>query len=64
MFLYSTVSTLKPKVTAILRTLFLPKIWLQLTDSGDGGNDFTKFELVQYGRLASGIEADLQHKFR
>ena len=30
-----------------------------LTDSWDGGNDFTKLELVQNGRLASSVETDL-----
>lgn len=64
MFLYSTVSTLKPGMTNVLRVLFLLETRTQLTDGGDCGNDFTKLELVQDGRLASSIETDLQHKFR
>lgn len=48
----------------VLRDLFLLEIQTRLTDGGDGGNDFTKLELVQDGRLSSSIETDLQHKFR
>lgn len=28
------------------------------TDRGNGGNDFSEFELIQDGRLAGGVEAD------
>ena len=64
MFLYSTVSTLKPNAATGLRILSTLRTWIVLTDGGDGGNDFTELELVQDGRLTSSVEADLQHEFR
>jgi len=60
MFLYSTVSTLKPDVIAELRTFFVLKTWIVLTDGGDSSHDFTELELVQDGRLTSSIETNLQ----
>ena len=51
-------------MTTALRFLFLLGTRIQLTDGGDGGNDFTKLELVQDGRLTSSVETDLQHRFR
>jgi len=59
MFLYSTVSTLKPDATAGLRALSMLKVWIVLTDGGDCGNDFAELELVQDGRLTSSVETDL-----
>jgi len=58
-FLYSTVSTLKPDGITGLRNLFTLEAWTALTDGGNGGNDFTELELVQDGRLTSSVEADL-----
>jgi len=51
-------------MTNVLRVLFQLETQTRLTDGGDGGNDFTKLELVQDGRLSGSIETDLQHKFR
>ena len=55
--MYSTVSTLKPK--AVLRTSIGLEIRKILTNGGDGGNYFTKLELVQDGRLPGSVETDL-----
>ena len=35
-----------------------------LTDSGDSGNDFTEFELVQDSCLTSSVKTDLYREFR
>lgn len=51
-------------MTAVFRALPSPETQIRLTDGGDGGNDFTKLELVQDGRLTSSVETDLQRKFR
>lgn len=66
-FLCSTVSILKPDVTAGSRVLFALRAWTVLTEVGDGGNNFAEYaeyELVQDGRFTSSVGADLQYKFR
>lgn len=64
MFLYSTVSTLKPRVAARIRGSTALETWVILTDSGDSGDDFTKLELVEDGCLTSSVETNLQREFR
>eukprot|EP00955_Chlamydomonas_euryale_P101711 365366-Chlamydomonas_euryale.AAC.5 len=68
MFLYSTVSTLKPArqerdpqcangwFANVSPSLPLRK---RLTDSWDGSDNFSKLELVQNGRLTSSVEPNL-----
>ena len=60
MFLYSTVSTLKPESKRSSQFLeFDAKRWTTTrTDCGDGGDDFTELQLVEDGGLSGGIETD------
>jgi hypothetical protein len=63
MFLYSTVSTLKPmtrSAPASDRILGMPaaQYRMLLTDCGNGGDDFTELELVKNGGLSGGIETN------
>ena len=63
MFLYSTVSTLKPN-SRQSRALRDPasKLWNggreRHTDGGDGSDDFTELKLVENGGFTGGIESD------
>ena len=57
MFLYSTVSTLKPG--GIVNEFCRRMRTALLTDGRDGGDDLTQLKLVQNGCLTSGIETDL-----
>ena len=65
MFLYSTVSTLKP-VAEAMHAAVSPWIWTWLprskpclTNGGDGGDNLAQLQLVQNGGLACSVEADL-----
>ena len=62
MFLYSTVSTLKPSKSKP----GVPKEegTSELTDCGDCCDNFTKFQLVQNGGLTSGIKTNLMSIYR
>ena len=53
MFLYSTVSTLKPEKSKT-------GVWLRLTNCGNSGDDFAEFELVQNGGFTGSVETDHQ----
>jgi hypothetical protein len=64
MFLYSTVSTLKPG--QVIRMLVYDSgLLLQVmrqawhTNCGDGRDDLSELQLVQDGGLTSGVETDL-----
>lgn len=56
MFLYSTVSTLKPDRWDVRGPA--TETWAKRTDGRDGGDDLAELELVQNSGLAGGIEAD------
>lgn len=60
MFLYSTVSTLKPAGEHSSQFLeFVGGGWTKArTDCGDGGDDFTELQLVEDGGLSGGIETN------
>lgn len=61
MFLYSTVSTLKPLDSIhTISPCRTRQTTSRLTNSGDGGDDFTELELVEDGGLTSGIKTNLQ----
>ena len=62
MFLYSTVSTLKPKNkgSAWLESLGARRHWTSLTDCRDGSNNFTEFQLVQDRSFSGSIKTDHQ----
>ena len=62
MFLYSTVSTLKPRVIIGMRISLVLEIRTSQTDGGNGSDDFAELELVQNGRLSSSVETDLLHR--
>ena len=59
MFLYSTVSTLKP-ATRVQPTFLGENRRAKLTDGWDGGDDLTKLEFVENSGLSSGIQTDLR----
>lgn len=61
MFLYSTVSTLKPKMRRIASVETLRDCCLHATrtDRRDGGDDFAELELVQNRRFPGSIETNL-----
>ena len=64
MFLYSTVSTLNPEISQLVSLprsdIASMKIGEERTDCGDGGNDFTKLELIQDGGLSGSVKPDHQ----
>ena len=75
MFLYSTVSTLKPALEAVGRRQArgsrstrgrrarrlgpIATLWGRRTDSGDGRHDLAELELVQDRRLTGGVQSHL-----
>lgn len=60
MFLYSTVSTLKPRI-ARERAFCKRRLSAKLTDCGNGGDDLAKLQLVQDSGLTGGVESNLDH---
>jgi hypothetical protein len=61
MFLYSTVSTLKPEGRTVSALRGLGSRTSRRTNGGDRGDDFTELQLVQNGRLSGSIEANHQN---
>lgn len=70
MFLYSTVSTLKPGGNGkryqkanrcCSEQCGADKGGWYHTDGGDGGDDFTELELVEDGGFTGGVESDHQN---
>lgn len=58
MFLYSTVSTLKPRIAGAVSARWTRGV-AKLTDCGNGGDDLAELQLVEDGGLTGGVEANL-----
>jgi hypothetical protein len=62
MFLYSTVSTLKPWIESLENTQW--KTVTGPTDGWDRGDDLAQFEFIQDGRLSGSVKADHENAWK